>query len=169
MQPLRLTVLALLLVFGGWRAWLALRSPEEKILARIERAEEGFNDTRLGPCMDLFARDFQDETSGFVHDDVKAALVSAFFRESGASAGGGDGSGSDLGKGFLYRIELEVDELVVEGAGARIVFDATLSERTSEGFREAWSFTVDGRLSEGPDGWKLASTTFRTTDGAIPK
>ena len=158
MQPLRLTILALLLVFGGWRVWLALRSPEDKILAKLERAEEGFNDTRLGPCMDLFARDFQDETSGFVHDDVKAALVGAFFRESEAP-----------GKGFLYRIELEVDELVVEGAGARIVFDATLSERASEGFREAWSFTVDGRLSEGPDGWKLASTTFRTTEGAIPK
>lgn len=158
MRTWRPLLVASLAVFGASRLWLALRSPEDVVRARLEAAAEGFNATRLGPCMEVFADRYIDETSGFVRDDVKTAVVNAFFTQVDPAS-----------KDFLWRAAVEDVEVEVDGERARARFTVRLTERASGGTRDVWVFRVDGELGRGEGPWRLERTSFVTRGGDLPR
>ena len=146
---------------GGYRLWLGSQSPEDLIRWRIEDAAEAFNDTRVGPCYELMAPDFVEESSGFARGDVKQALVAAFFGRVDPDTGA-----------FLLHLAFEDLAISVTGETAQATFTARLSERffegTDEKLRDAWVFRLEGDLTNGDGGWRFVRASFETVDGAIP-
>ena len=60
----------------------ALASDETKIRRAIQDAAEGFGAARMDPILDVLAREFVDETSGFRREDLRARLLRAARRQA---------------------------------------------------------------------------------------
>lgn len=139
----------------------ALASDETKIRRAIQDAAEGFGAARMDPILDVLAREFVDETSGFRREDLRAALASAFFSEKDPET-----------KGFPYRLEIAEDALEIrveegEPDRATATFPGVIVDVRGGARREAWSFTVEGRLEEREDGWCFVASTHETTGGSV--
>jgi hypothetical protein len=92
-----------LLAFGFTRARLALASPEELIVARLDQMVDGFHSNTLRHVMAGFHHDFRDRSSGSRRGEVANALRYLFFQERDAAT-----------KRFAYRVSIPREELVVE-------------------------------------------------------
>lgn len=139
---------------------LKLASDETKIRWAIQDAAEGFGEARMDPILDVLARDFVEETSGFRREDLRAVLASAFFSEKDPKT-----------KGFPYRLEIAEDALAIqvekgEPDRATATFPGVVVDVRGGQRREAWSFTVEGRLEEREDGWCFVTATHETTGGS---
>jgi hypothetical protein len=162
MSALRLglgLLVAALLWIGGRALVDALASDESKIRGRIETACEGFGNTRMDPVLELLARDFQDETSGFDRSDVREGVAAIFFQAKDPAT-----------KGFPYRARLVPDSLdiAVEAAEpprARVRFTVEVLDTRGGNERIAWSAAIDGAFVEGEDGWQMRRSTHTTTQG----
>ena len=138
-----------------------LRSDETRIRQAIQDAAGGFGDARMDPILDVLARDFVDETSGFRREDLRAALASAFFSEKDPET-----------RGFPYRLEIADDALAIrvekgEPDRATATFPGVVVDVRGGARREAWSFTVEGHLEEREDGWQFVTSTHETTGGSV--
>lgn len=154
-----LLVLGLLAAGIRWLV-LTLESDESKIRRAIADAAEGFDDTRVGPILDVLAREFEDETSGFRRDDLRAALAAAFFQEKDPET-----------RGFPWRCVIDADaiEITVESGDpdrAVVAFPGRIVAARGDDPREAWSFRVEGRMEERDDGWCFVTTTHTTLKGS---
>lgn len=162
MSALRIGIglLVLALLWIGGRALVdALASDETKIRRRIETACEGFDDTRMDPLLELLARDFQDETSGFDRANVREGVAAIFFQAKDPAT-----------KGFPYRARLLPDSLDVvvepdEPPRARVRFTIEVVDTRGGGERAAWSAEIDGAFVDGDDGWQMRRSTHTTTKG----
>ncbi len=154
----RIVLLLVVAGFGGHRLELALRSPEDWIRSRLEDAQDGFNASRLSPCMALLAPEFVDETSGFQREDLKAVLVHVFFDEIDPAT-----------KAFRFRVAFDDVRIAVQEQTAEVTFTVRLAERDGEAWREAWTFRLDGEFFDGAGGWALERARFRTLGGDLPE
>ena len=151
-------IAVLAVVFGG--RWLIslFESDEDKIRGLIERAAGGFNDSRMQPCMEAFASEYVDESSGFGKEDLRGVLASAFFQQVDPNT-----------KAFLLRVEaMEVEVVVGEEGEADSTFVLELYEGL-EGDRELkWSSRVSGSLRELESGWRFVDSSHETIEGTTP-
>lgn len=162
MSALRLglgLLVAALLWIGGRALVDALASDETKIRRRIETACEGFGDTRMDPVLDLLARDFVDETSGFERANVREGVAAIFFQSKDPQT-----------KGFPYRARLVPESLDVavepsDPPEARVRFTVEVVDTRGGGERTAWSAAIDGAFVDGEDGWQMRRSTHTTTKG----
>jgi hypothetical protein len=159
-QRLGVTIIATACLWFGGRAivrWLA--SDETKIRWRIESACEGFGATRMDPILELFAREFRDETSGATRDDLRAGIAAAFFQEKDPQT-----------KKFPYRAVVPREELSIEVSKsdpktATVRFLTRIVDTRGGKERIAWEFRANGAFKHGDDGWQLVSTSHVTSTG----
>lgn len=157
---LALVVLGVLAVVVRF-AVLALTSDETKIRWAIQDAAEGFGEARANPVLEVLARDFQDETSGYTREDLRGPLAAVFFGEKDPKT-----------RGFPYRLEIADEAIRVavadgEPKSATVTFPAKIVDTRGGGRRDAWSFEVDGRMEEREEGWVFVRSTHRTLDGSF--
>lgn len=155
-----LVVLGLLAVLARFLVH-TLVSDETKIRWAIADAAEGFGEARMDPVLDVLARDFVDETSGFRREDVRAALASAFFSMKDPET-----------KGFPHRCEIPDETLTIavtkgERDSAVVSLTCRIVDTTGGERRDAWSFDVEGRMEERDDGWCFTTLTHQTTAGSM--
>jgi hypothetical protein len=161
MRKLGLALVALGLLFVGIRwAIRALSSDETKIRVAIEDACEGFGEKRMDPILDVLARDFRDEPSGRDREDVRRALVAAFFQEKDPAT-----------KGFPFRCEIDPEAIEIQllkgdPDRATVTFPGTIVDVRGGGRREAWSFRLTGQMEEREDGWCFVTTQHKTLEGS---
>jgi len=156
---LALVVLGLLAVGVRWLI-RTLSSDETKIRVAIEDACEGFGEKRMDPILDVLARDFQDQPSGFDREDVRRAVAAAFFQEKDPET-----------KGFPYRCEVDpaaIEIQLVKGDPDRatVEFPGTIVDVRGGGRREGWSFRLTGQMEEREDGWCFVTTEHKTLGGS---
>ena len=149
-----------ILWLGGRAIYRALASDETKIRWKIEDARQGFENTRMDPILDLFARDYRDESLGFSRDDLRAGLASVFFQEKDPAT-----------KGFPFRAEIPAEDLSIEiGADgaqtARVKMRVRIRDVRKGDNGMAWEFRVDAQLANGDDGWRITHTTNDTIRGS---
>ncbi|MCY2958815.1 MAG: hypothetical protein NTY35_01520 [Planctomycetota bacterium] len=150
-----------LLAAGVRMLVLKLASDATKIRWAIQDAAEGFSEARMDPVLAVLAREFRDETSGFGREDLRGALAGAFFGEKDPET-----------KGFPYRCEIADEAIqieVVKGEPDRatVSFPGKLVDARGGTRREAWSFQVEGRMEERPEGWCFMTTTHETLEGSF--
>ncbi len=155
-----LVVLGLLAV-GVRYLVLTLVSDETKIRWAIQDAAEGFGNARANPVLELLARDFEDQPSGYKREDIRGPLAAVFFQEKDPET-----------KGFPYRLEIadEAIQIVVvkgEPDSATVSFPGKIVDTRGGKRRDAWSFEIEGRMEEREDGWCFVTTTHRTLDGSF--
>jgi len=157
---LLLVVLGLLAV-GIRYLVLTLASDETKIRWAIQDAAEGFGDARANPVLELLARDFQDQPSGYTREDIRGPLAAVFFQEKDPET-----------KGFPYRLEIADEAIAIEVTkgdpdSAAVSFPGKIVDTRGRQRRDAWAFEIEGRMEEREDGWCFVSTTHRTIDGSF--
>lgn len=161
MRRLLLVVNAVLLVaIVIWQLRNAFASPETKIRWRLESMVEGFDETRLSPCLEGLAPDYRDTTTGADRPLVKEALIALFFREIDPET-----------KSFRYDADLEtleVDLTDQDPPTAQATFTLAFHERTGPTPQLAWRVRVEAHLTELDQGWALTQTTHDTLAGEMP-
>lgn len=147
-----------LVVRGLWRA---LASDETRIRWRLEEMAEGFDETRLAPCLRGISERWRDEGTSLDRALLGDVLRSLFFHEKDPESGR-----------FPYRVDLEREQLRIEtdAQGARV--EAVLRfDRLAEGAWEpSWRVRVEARMEEHPDlGWQVVRSAHETleTDGGL--
>lgn len=159
-RKLGLALVALAVVWLAGRAiYRALASDETKIRWKIEDARQGFENTRMDPILDLFTRDYHDESLGFTRDDLRAGLASVFFQEKDPTT-----------KGFPFRAEIPAEDLSIEvGADgaktARVKMRVKITDTRKGESAAAWEFRVDAKLTDGDDGWRITQSSNETLRG----
>ena len=161
MRPILIVCFSILLGYAALKGCQALRSPEEVILAKLDDAVEGFNETRLGPVMDLFERDFVESNKGYTRELIKSGVIAAFFREVDPQT-----------KEFLYRALINEVEIVVdedeENASANLQVD--LQKLRLGEWVVVWAFDMEGQLKVTEyDGWQFYSGRVETVAGDRPR
>ena len=148
-----------LLVFGGFQAWRVTRPPEVKIQRKLGAFEEGFNDSVLSPCMDLFERSFFEGSKGYSYDDIKGGIISVFFREV-----------HPVTKEFMYRVAFSEVEIDAYKETAQVSFLVELRKQREEEWPLKWSFRFAGEMIETEsDGWQFVKGSAETLEGARPR
>jgi len=159
MRPTLIVLALIALVVGGVQAWHALQSPEDLIQGKLDDAVEAFNDTHLGPCMELFSPDFAETPHGYTKEDVKSGIVSAFFSEVDPET-----------KAFLYRVSISEVEIEAGEDGADASLLVRLMQRRGDDWELAWNFRLEGRLvEEDRGGWQFLRAAVETVDGRRPR
>ncbi len=162
-QALLQTMALVGLFLAGRFLFLALASDETRVRWVIERMAKGFNDTRASPCLDGFALEYVDTTSGADRQTMHRALAYLFFTKK-----------DETTKKFLYEVEMPEDELKIS------VQDGDAPTATAEGVARffevrgeekklAWEVRFRGELAEGEDDWEFVRTTHETVSGERPR
>jgi len=150
------------LVFGGCQVWRVTRPPEVKIQWKLDAFEEGFNDTVLSPCMDLFEPSFFEGTpgsEGATYDGIKGGLIYVFFRDVHPKT-----------KEFMYRVSFTEVEIDVYKETAQVSFLVELRKQREEEWPLKWSFRFAGEMIETEsDGWQLVKGSAETLEGRRPR
>jgi hypothetical protein len=152
------------LVLLGQRARYWLASDATRIRWRLEEMEEGFNQTRLGPCLRGVSERWRDATSGTERALLADLLRSLFFHEVDPESGR-----------FLYRVELERDSLGIEpdaeaDGRARVDLVARFSTLEGEQWSPTWRVRIDAELERDSDlGWQVVRSEHETleSDGRL--
>ena len=153
-----LLVLAIL-VIGGFQAWRATRPPEVKIQRKLDAFEEGFNDSVLSPCMDLFEPSFFESSEGHTFDNIKTAIISMFFREI-----------HPVTKEFLFRVAFSEVEIDAYKETAQVSFLVELRKQQQEEWPLKWSIRFAGEMIETEsDGWQFVKGSAETLEGVRPR
>jgi len=152
-------LLALLVLgFGGFQIWQSTRPPEVKIQRKLDAAEEGFNDSVLRPCLDLFDPGFFEGSKGYSYDDIRAGITAAFFREVDPKT-----------KEFLYRLSITEEEIDAYKDTAEVSFLVELRKLIREEWELKWSFRFAGEMKDTEsDGWQFMKGGVDTLEGARP-
>lgn len=163
MRRLILVLGAILTLWYGGRAIVRLfQSDETQIRAVVESMTDGFNATRTNAVLEGLDARFLDEAYGADKELVRAALVRLFFTAK-----------DETTKGFLYRAETKVSNVVVteasgdRPASATAEIEAVFHERRGESESEAWRIALQAKLEETDDGWRILRTDARTTSGKM--
>ena len=153
---------ALVAVGQRLRVWLA--SDATRIRWRLEEMEQGFNATRLGPCLRGIAADWRDEQGRVDRALLADLLRSLFFHEQDPESGR-----------FPYRVELERESITIgpgpqEGGRAEVEVVALFSALEGGDWSPTWRVRVRGELVQHEDlGWQVVSSEHETlsTDGRL--
>ncbi len=148
-----------LVASGGWIAARHLAPAETKIERRLAAMAEGFNDTRLSPCMAGLAQDYHD-TSGADREWIRQGLVASFFRERDPGT-----------KRFRWRVELPREALRIAvdpeaGDRAKASLVARFHEREGTEEHLAWEVRIDAHLEERDGDWVITRTSHETVSGS---
>jgi hypothetical protein len=139
------------------RWWLA--SDATRIRWRLEEMEEGFNASRLAPCLRGVADGWRDADARVDRDRLADVLRSLFFHEVDPDSGR-----------FLYRVELERETLEIEtdpaGDGqARVQVVALFSTLQGQAWSPTWRVRVRAEMAEDEDdGWQAIRSEHETLD-----
>jgi hypothetical protein len=152
------------LVLAGQRLRVWLASDATRIRWRLEEMEEGFNETRLAPCMRGVAAEWRDTESRVDRALLADLLRSLFFHEKDPESGR-----------FPYRVELERETLAIEpdpqaDGRARVEVVVRFSALERGAWSETWRVRVRAELAEDPDlGWQVLRSEHETlsTDGRL--
>ncbi len=159
MRKIALILAGLVLTFLAGRAVIrGMASEETKIRWLVQEEVEAFNATSISGCMEVFASEYQETTTGLYRADLQRVLLYVFqtFRDRDS-------------REFLYHL-VAPDELVdvvlrdQEETKAEADFKVVLSERGEP----VWSIRVQAELFRGEDGWRFVSSRHSTVEGARP-
>ena len=153
---------ALVLSIQRLRSWLA--SEPTRIRWRLEEMVEGFNETRLGPCLRGLAEDWRDAGGEVDRALLADYLRSLFFNERDPESGR-----------FPYRAELEPEALEIELDGeredrARVVAVVGFSTLAGGEWSPTWRVRVRAELEKHPRlGWQARRSEHETleSDGRL--
>ncbi len=155
-----LVVLVLLLASsGGFLACRHFAPAETKIQRRLQTMAEGFNDTRLAPCMAALAETYRDTSTGADREWIREGLMYSFFREQDPAT-----------RKFRWRVEIPPQHVRIavdpeRGVSATAEFVAHFHERTGVEEQLAWSVRITAKLEETSDGWRITETRHETVSG----
>lgn len=159
MRKIALILAGLALTFLAGRAVICgMASEETKIRWLVQEEVEAFNATSISGCMEVFASEYQETTTGLYRADLQRVLLYVFqkFRDRDS-------------REFLYQL-VAPDELVdvvlrdEAETEAEADFKVVLSERGVP----VWSIRVQAELFRGEDGWRIVSSQHSTVEGARP-
>jgi hypothetical protein len=144
------------------RLWVA--SPTTRIRWRLEGMEQGFNETRLGPCLRVVAETWRDETSGTERPLLADVLRSLFFHETDPESGR-----------FPFRVELERETLSIEldperDGHARVDVVAAFATLENGEWTPTWRVRVTADLIDDDErGWQAVRSEHETlvSDGRL--
>lgn len=140
--------LALFLV-GRW-AVLALVGEPTRIRWRLEAMCEGFNETRLAPCLEGVAPEWRHAHSGLDRARLADALRSIFFHEKDPQSGR-----------FPLRAEIEADSLEIEideheRGKARVLLNGRFQVLERGQWSDAWRARIELELAKHDErGWQV--------------
>lgn len=159
MRKIALILAGLVLTFLAGRAVIrGMASEETRIRWLVQEEVEAFNATSIDRCMEVFASEYQETTTGLYRADLQRVLRYVFqkFRDRDS-------------REFLYHL-VAPDELVdvvlrdQAETEAEADFVVVLSERGVP----VWSIRVQAELFRGEDGWRFVSSQHSTVEGARP-
>lgn len=153
-----------LFVVGRWVA-LALVPETTRIRWRLESMCDGFNETRLSPCLSGIAPGWRHASDGLDRERLTDALRSLFFHERDPQSGR-----------FPLRAEIEPDTLEITldeqdeaRAGARLVGRFLVLEGGA--WSSAWRARLELELARDAErGWQVARSAHvdLESDGRFP-
>ena len=156
-------VLAFALAFGVRALVRALASDETKIRWQLASMAEGFDETRMNPVLAGLAPDFLDETHGADRELVRAALAHLFFQKK-----------DPVTKGFLYRVEMPPESIVVAGdpttgTTADVELVARLIEKRGEEEKAVWETRIEAVFVELDGEWRIRRAQHQSISGRLPR
>ena len=159
MRKIALILAGLVLTFLAGRAVIrGMATEETKIRWLVQEEVEAFNATSISGCMEVFASEYQETTTGLYRADLQRVLLYVFqkFRDRDS-------------REFLYHL-VAPDELVdvVLRDQAETMAEADFKVVLSERGVPVWSIRVQAELFRGEDGWRFVSSQHSTVEGARP-
>ncbi len=155
-----IALMALALLWLGGRALLdTFASDETKIRDAIEDARDGFDRTRMDPVLALLAGDFEDETSTYRREDLRAGLAAVFFQAKDPAT-----------KRFPFRAVIDPDSVTIavqpgEPKSAQVSIPLAIHDVRGGGDRVAWRVQIEAGFEERDGDWKLVRTRHTTREG----
>ncbi len=145
-------VAAVLLWISGRAVLRALESDETKIRRLCAGMVESFNEQRTSRFLAGLTEDFVDQSSGVRRDEVREALIYAYFQELDPET-----------KAFLLHAELEDPQFPVEvrdtqPPSASATLTVKIARQRSAGSEVYWNARVEGELVRGASGWQWSMT-----------
>jgi len=149
-----------LLYLFGQLLYRALASDETRIGWLLDDVARGFNKCRAGLTVEGFSEEFREKTAHKTRAELRRVLAYLFMTHRHPES-----------KEFRFRVKIEGVRITFPDppkSTAQATLRAVFHYLRKKEFEPVWTVEIDAKLENGPNGWKVVSSTHQGVDGKRP-